>query len=56
MASPNTNFGQIESSTLVKWLNTNFSDNIFNGLPLFAWLNKNGRKKLVDGGAFLLEP
>lgn len=56
MASPNPNFGQLESSTLQKWLNDHFSDQIFNGLPLFAWMNKNGRKNLVDGGSKLLEP
>jgi hypothetical protein len=56
MPPPNPNFGQIESSTLQKWLNDTFSDNVFNGLPLFAWMNKNGRKKLVDGGNYLVEP
>jgi hypothetical protein len=56
VASPNANYGQIESSTLQKWLNKNFSDNIFNGLPLFAWMNKNGRKKRVDGGAYAVVP
>ena len=56
MATPNTNYGQIESSTLQNWLNKNFSDNIFNGLPLFAWMNKGGRKKMVDGGNYLVVP
>lgn len=56
MASPNANFGQIESSTLQNYLNKTFSDNIFNGLPLFAWMNANGRKKPTDGGAYLVVP
>src|SRR5437016_4890872 len=56
MASPNANYGQVESSTLQKWLNKTFSDNVFNGLPLFAWMLKNGRKKTVDGGAYVIEP
>lgn len=56
MASPNTNYGQLESSTLQRWLNTYYSDNVFNGLPLFAWMNKNGRKKTGLDGAYVIEP
>src|SRR5436190_7338955 len=56
MASPNANYGQLESSTLQRWLNTYYSDNVFNGLPLFAWMNKNGRKKTGLDGAYVIEP
>lgn len=56
MASPNSNFDQIASSTLRNYLSKNFTDNIFNGMPFYAWMNKNGRKVMTDGGEFLVEP
>ena len=56
MASPNSNFDQIGSSTLRNYLDKKFTDNVFNGLPFFAWINKAGRKKMIDGGEFLVRP
>lgn len=56
MASPNANFDAIASSTTRNYLNKTFSDNVFFGLPLFAWMMKNGRKAMTDGGEFLVEP
>lgn len=46
----------IVTSTMRTYLSQNFQDQIFNHLILFAWLNAKGKKKLVDGGDFLVEP
>jgi len=54
--SPNSNFDQIASSTLRNYLNNKFTDNVFNGHPFYAWMIKNGRKVVEDGGEFLVEP
>src|SRR6266550_513727 len=56
MASPNSNFDAIASSTLRNYLNKTFTDNVFNGLPLYAWIRKEGREETWDGGEFLVEP
>jgi len=56
MASPNSNFDQISSSTLRNYLSRSFTDQVFNGMPFFAWMNKEGRKVNTDGGEFLVEP
>jgi hypothetical protein len=59
MSSPNSqtlDFDAIVTTTMRNYLSNNFQDNIFNKLSLFAWLNAKGRKKLVDGGEYLVEP
>lgn len=56
MASPNSNFDQITTTTLHNYLSTDLADQIFGALVLTKWLMNNGRKKPASGGDFLLEP
>ena len=56
MASPNSNFDQVVTTTLHNYLSKELADNIFGALVLTKWLMNNGRKKPADGGDFLLEP
>lgn len=52
----NSNFDAIASSTSRYWGNGKFADAVFNGTPFFAWLNAAGRKRMWDGGDFIIEP
>jgi hypothetical protein len=56
MATPNSNFDQITTTTLHNYLSTDLADQIFGALVLTKWLMNNGRKKPASGGDFLLEP
>jgi hypothetical protein len=56
MASPNSGFDQIVTTTLHNYLSSDLADNIFGALVLTKWLMSNGRKKPCSGGDFLVEP
>jgi len=56
MASPNSAFDQIVTTTLHNYLSSDLADNIFGALVLTKWLMANGRKKPCSGGDFLVEP
>jgi hypothetical protein len=56
VATPNSNFDQIVTTTLHNYLSTDLADNIFGALVLTKWLMANGRKKPASGGDFLVEP
>lgn len=43
------------STTLDKYRPT-LTDNVFNGRPLHRWLNEKGRRRMLDGGATIVEP
>jgi hypothetical protein len=49
-------FDLVVTSTMRNYLTNNFHDNIFNKMPLLAWLQAAGRYKSVDGGDYLVEP
>jgi hypothetical protein len=55
MASPNTNWGELLTTTLYK-RSAKLSDNMSKNNGLLARLNEKGRKKPFDGGAGILEP
>ena len=54
--SANANFDAIASSTRRYYAQGKYADTVFNGLPVYAWLNSKGRKKTWDGGEVILEP
>lgn len=57
MTAPgNPNMDQILSTTLTKWLERNFVDNVFKARVLFYMLTKNDNIRKVDGGATLTVP
>lgn len=49
------NVDSLLTTTLSNYRDT-MADNIYTRFPLFHWLNKKGRKRLVDGGASIVEP
>jgi len=55
MASPNTNWSELLTTTLYK-RGPRLSDNVSKNNGLLARLNEKGRKSMVDGGAALTEP
>lgn len=48
------NFDALLSTTLSNYRNK-LTDNIFNKVPLFYWLNQKGRKRTEDGGTDIVE-
>ena len=55
MASPNTNWSELLTTTLYK-RSAKLSDNMSKNNGLLVCLNEKGRKKPIDGGAAILEP
>src|SRR5437868_5211665 len=47
---------QFSIANVVNYLNKEFTDQVFNGRPLYAKINANGMKKPVDGGYTLRLP
>jgi hypothetical protein len=56
VASPNSAFDQVTTTTLHNYLSKDLADNIFGALVLTKFLMANGRKKPCSGGDFLVEP
>lgn len=57
MTAPgNPNYNEILSTTLSKWLERNFVDNVFKARVLFFLLTKNENIRKVDGGAQVVVP
>jgi hypothetical protein len=57
MTAPgNPNINMLMSSTLQKWLERNFVDNVFKARVLFYMLNKNDNIRKIDGGESIIVP
>jgi hypothetical protein len=55
-APANANFNAILSTTLAKWLEKNFVDNVWKARVLFFMLNKNDNIRKIDGGESIVVP
>jgi hypothetical protein len=51
----NSNFDAIASTTLKNYRKS-LEDNIFNAMPLLAWLMSGNRKRVLNGGETIVEP
>lgn len=52
----NPNVDALIASTQRYYANNEFAQQVYNGRPLMAWMNKNGGIKTVDGGIEIIEP
>ena len=50
-----TDFDALISTTLDNYRDT-LTDNVFDSRPVFYWLNSKGRRRMLDGGATIVEP
>jgi hypothetical protein len=55
-ATGNPNYGAILSTTLQKWLERNFVDNVWKARVLFFMLNKQDNIRKIDGGESIMVP
>lgn len=56
MASANVDVSALIASTQRFYASNSFAQQVYNGRPLMAWMQKNGGIKTVDGGIEILEP
>lgn len=56
VATGNPNYNAILSTTLQKWLERNFVDNVWRARVLFFMLNKNDNIRKIDGGESIIIP